>query len=153
MEAGECPSIEALEVEAAAAASLYEDVVPALGELKQMGVRLQVASSLSHAAVRCFVEAHSLGGLFDEVWDRESAGGIKSAPLARAARQRSESLFLTDTLEGMNVAREIGVHPILMMNDPDEARRLAMHGPVGGIVSLHELPDFVRLVRSRGRGR
>jgi hypothetical protein len=33
-----------------------------------------------------------------------------------------------------------------MMNDPDEARRLAMHDPAGGIVSLHELPDFVRLV-------
>ena len=40
----------------------------------------------------------------------------------------------------------VGVSPVLMMNDPDEARRLAMRQPAGGIVSLHELPDFVRLV-------
>jgi len=33
-----------------------------------------------------------------------------------------------------------------MMNDPDEARRLTAHNPAGGIVSLHELPDFIRLV-------
>ena len=31
-------------------------------------------------------------------------------------------------------------------NDPDEARRLTTHEPAGGIVSLHELPDFIRLV-------
>jgi hypothetical protein len=35
------------------------------------------------------------------------------------------------------------------MNDPDEARRLAMQEPAGGIVSLLELPDFVRLLAAR----
>jgi hypothetical protein len=38
-----------------------------------------------------------------------------------------------------------------MMNDPDEAMRLAVHGPSGGIVSLHELPDFIRLVAAENR--
>jgi hypothetical protein len=33
-----------------------------------------------------------------------------------------------------------------MMNDPDEAKRLVQQDPAGGIVSLHELPDFIRLV-------
>ena len=33
-----------------------------------------------------------------------------------------------------------------MMNDPDEAMKLTALGPAGGIVSLHELPDFVRFV-------
>jgi hypothetical protein len=55
-------------------------------------------------------------------------------------------MFLVDTLEGLKIAQVVGVHSILMMNDPDEARRLAMHNPSGGIVSLHELPDFIRLV-------
>ena len=48
--------------------------------------------------------------------------------------------------EGLKVANSVGVTSILMMNDPDEARRLAMHNPSAGIVSLHELPDFLRLV-------
>ena len=55
-------------------------------------------------------------------------------------------MFLTDTAEGLKVAEETGTNPILMMNDPDEAMELAMHQPAGGIVSLHELPDFIRLV-------
>ena len=55
-------------------------------------------------------------------------------------------MFLTDTAEGLKVAKSVGANAILMMNDPDEARRLAMHDPAGGIVSLHELPDFIRLV-------
>jgi hypothetical protein len=42
--------------------------------------------------------------------------------------------------------KRVGVNAILMMNDPDEAMRLTSHEPAGGIVSLHELPDFVRLV-------
>src|SRR5262245_31945645 len=45
---------QALEVEAASAASIYEDVVPALAELKAMGVHLWIASSLSAAAVSHF---------------------------------------------------------------------------------------------------
>ncbi len=49
-------------------------------------------------------------------------------------------MFLTDTVEGIKVARTAGVHPVLMMNDPDEARRLAMQNPAGGVVSLHEFP-------------
>jgi hypothetical protein len=57
-------------------------------------------------------------------------------------------MFLTDTAEGLKVARSIGVQPILMMNDPDESKRLAMQSPAGGVVSLHELPDFIRLVRA-----
>ena len=58
-------------------------------------------------------------------------------------------MYLTDTAEGLEAAKHVGVNSILMMNDPDHARRLALHraaGPAGGIVSLHELPDFVRVV-------
>jgi hypothetical protein len=56
-------------------------------------------------------------------------------------------LFRSDT--GPKTAKLAQVQPILMMNNPDEARRLVLQGPAGGIVSLYELPDFVRLLLSR----
>ena len=55
-------------------------------------------------------------------------------------------LFLADTEAGVRAAQLGGVNPILMMNDPDEAMRFAACNPAGGVVSLHELPDFVRFV-------
>jgi hypothetical protein len=61
-------------------------------------------------------------------------------------------MFLTDTLEGIRTARSVGVIPILMMNDPDEAQRLAMHNPAGGVISLHEMPDFIRLIAAQNEG-
>lgn len=148
---------EALEVEAAAGASIYEDVLPVLAELKTMGTQLLVASSLSRAAAMRFIERCSLGEFFSGVWTRDDSGGVKSAPLLAALRATSlppeKAMFLTDTAEGIKVARAAGVHPILMMNDPDEARRLAMHNPAGGVVSLHEIPDFIRLIAAENETR
>jgi len=142
-------SIEAFEVQAADAASLYEDVLPALAELKAMGIRRIIASSLSSAAIARFLE--KCPHPFDAVWTRDNSGGIKAAPLARAITgiQAAHSMFLADTAEGLSVAKSLGIHAVLMMNDPDEAKRLAVHDPAGGIVSLHELPDFVRFVAGR----
>jgi beta-phosphoglucomutase-like phosphatase (HAD superfamily) len=152
MEAGQVFGLpEALELEAVTASSVYDDVLPALSELKAMRIRLCLASSLSRAAVASFLDHCSLHQLFSTVWSRDDAKGIKAAPLrsACASSQPEHAIFLTDTAEGLKTARSAGVHPVLMMNDPDEARRLAMHDPAGGIVSLHELPDFVRLVTAR----
>jgi phosphoglycolate phosphatase-like HAD superfamily hydrolase len=146
---------ENLEVEAVDAASIYEDVAPALAELKSMGIRLFVASSLSRRAASRFIEKNSLGEFLSGVRTRDEAGGVKSAPLLSTISGESlpleKTMFLTDTLEGIKVARSVGVHPILMMNDPDEAQRLAMHNPAGGIVSLHEMPDFIRLLAAQNQ--
>jgi beta-phosphoglucomutase-like phosphatase (HAD superfamily) len=145
--------VEALEAEAVAGASIYEDVAPALAELKSMGTRLIIASSLSRTAAIRFLERYSLDEFVSGIWTRDDAGGVKSAPLLRALASASlptdKTLFLTDTVEGIKVARSAGVHPILMMNDPDESRRLAMHNPAGGVVSFHEIPDFIRLIAAR----
>lgn len=141
---------ETLELEAVERANLYEDVMPALAELKAMGIQLIIASSLSQSAIRRFLEKcpHE----FDAVWTRHNSRGIKAEPLRCAIQGASlkpeQTMFLTDTAEGLRVAESVGVNPILMMNDPDESRRLAMHKPAGGIVSLHELPDFIRIVQS-----
>ena len=146
--------VEALELEAVAGAAVYEDDVPALSELNaSMGIhsiRLFIASSLSSIAVTRFVDQGGLTPFFSGVWSRDTAGGIKAAPLARAIEGASlapeRTMYLVDTAEGLKVATDVGVNAILMMNDPDEARRLALRNPAGGIVSLHELPDFIRLV-------
>jgi beta-phosphoglucomutase-like phosphatase (HAD superfamily) len=141
---------ESLEAEAVASASIYEDVLPVLAELRTMGIRLCIVSSLSRTSVTSFIERASLGEFLNGVWTRDDAGAVKTGPLLAALDGASlppdQAMFLTDTAEGIKVARSAGVHPILMMNDPDEARRLAMHNPAGGVVSLHEIPDFIRLI-------
>jgi beta-phosphoglucomutase-like phosphatase (HAD superfamily) len=150
LEESERQVIEALEVEAVGAANVYEDVVPALSELKAMSVKLFIASSLSGVAITRFLDLYSLSEFFSAVWNRDNAGGVKAAPLqaavAAASVKPGQVMFIADTLEGLKIAQTVEVNSILMMNDPDEARRLAMHNPSGGIVSLHELPDFIRLV-------
>jgi beta-phosphoglucomutase-like phosphatase (HAD superfamily) len=143
--------LEALEVQAVDYASLYEDVRPALAELKTMGVGLVIASSLCGAAIARFLEVHQLEEFFLRVWSRDNAGGVKAAPIRRALEsvQPERAIVLTDTAEGIKTAKSVGANAILMMNDPDEARKLAMRGPSGGIVSLHELPDFIRLLAAQ----
>jgi beta-phosphoglucomutase-like phosphatase (HAD superfamily) len=147
--------VEALEVQAVEAASPYEDVVPALAELKAMRIELFITSSLSSAAITRLLERYRLNDFFSAVWTRDTAGGVKTAPLASALSATSlkpeDVIFLTDTFEGLKVSKTVGVPSVLMMNDPDEAMRLAMRNPAGGVVSLHELPDFIRLVADENR--
>jgi phosphoglycolate phosphatase-like HAD superfamily hydrolase len=149
----EWETVEALEVQCVDGASVYDDVVPALSELKAMGTRLLLASSLSSAAITHFLERWMPRDIFTAVWSRDTAGGIKGLPLRCAldcgSLDPERTMFLTDTAEGLKVANSVGVHSILMMNDPDEAKRLAMHDTAGGIVSMYELPDFVRLLAAR----
>src|ERR1700678_2060668 len=146
-------TIEALEVQAVDSAVIYDDVLPALAELKVMGIKLFIASSLSHGAITRFLAKcpHE----FEGIWSRDNAEGIKAAPLTRAldgaALRPENTMFLIDTAEGIRVGESVVVNSVLMMNDPDESRRLAMLNPGGGIVSLHELPDFIRLVRAQNK--
>ena len=149
--------IEALELQAVETASLYEDVAPALSELQNMGINLVMASSLSKAAVTRFIEKSALARLFRFVSSRDRAEQVKTVPLrtalTMAGLEAEHAMFLTDTSDGLLVANNLRLNSILMMNDPDEAMRLADHGPSGGIVSLHELPDFIRLVAAENARR
>ena len=114
----------------------FEDVIPALIELKAMGIRLAIASS-------SFIERAGLKDFFDAICTGDIA--LQQA-LSATSVEPGHAMFLTATEEGLNIANALGVNSILMMNDPDEAMRLSEHSPSGGIVSLHELPDFIRLV-------
>jgi beta-phosphoglucomutase-like phosphatase (HAD superfamily) len=148
---------EAAEIASVEEAVLYEDAAPALSELGALGVRLIAASSLSDVALTRFIERASLGQFFHDRWGRDTAGGVGPTVLRKAIAAASLTaghvLFLSDTEAGLRAAEQAGVHPILMMNDPDEAMRLTACKPAGGIVSLLELPDFVRLVASRAASR
>ena len=99
---------------------LYEDVIHVFAELKAMGIQMFGTS------------------------ETELLSTVDTASL-----DPERTIFLTTTEEGLRTAKSAGFQPILMMNDPDEARRLAMLEPAGGIVSLHELPDFIRLLKYR----
>src|SRR5262245_5173786 len=138
------------EIQAVERVHAYEDVAPAIAQLNDLRIRSIVASSLSGAAVARFLERASLANLFAEVWSRDAAHAVREGPLVKAIASRSiapvRTLFITDTAAGLQAAKDAGVNGILMMNDPDEAMRLTAHDPAGGIVSLLELPDFVRLV-------
>lgn len=141
---------EGLELQAIDRAHLYEDVPPALAELKAMNITLLIASSLSATAVSRFLDTFSLNDVFSGVWTRDNAGGVKAAPLLKAIEgascQPEHVMALVDTTDSLKVAKQVGANAILMINDPDEGRRLAMQAPTGGIVSLHELPDAIRFV-------
>ena len=142
--------IEELELQAIDRVDLYDDVAPALAALKAMDITLLIASSLSAAAVNRFLEKFSLTHYFSGVWTRDNAEGVKAAPLRKAiesaAVQPEQVMCLVDTKDSIELAKSIGVNSMLMFDDPDDGRRLAMLGPTGGIVSLHELPDAIRLV-------
>lgn len=148
--------IESYEIQAVERASVYEDAAPALVELKALGVKLIVATSLSGAALDRFLDRFDLRNAFDGRWSRDTSGGVKGAPLVHAlaasALVPDRTVFLADTAAGLQTAKQAGVRAILMMNDPDEAMKLTAHDPAGGIVSLHELPDFVRLVVAANAG-
>ena len=64
----------------------------------------------------------------------------------QTAAAPDETLYITDNAEGLAKATTAGMIPILLMHDPDQAMRLTANNPAGGIVSLLELPDFIRFV-------
>jgi 2-keto-3-deoxy-6-phosphogluconate aldolase len=103
----------------------YEDAAPALAELDALGVKMIEVTSLSASAL--------------------------SAAVADSSLSPERVICLTDTEQGIRAAREAGVQPVLMMNDPDEAMRLTALNPAGGIVSLQELPDFVRFIAAAAK--
>jgi hypothetical protein len=103
----------------------YADAAPALNELAALGVQVIAVTPFSAAAL--------------------------AKAVTDAALSPDRVICLTDTEQGIRAAREAGVHPVLMMNDPDEAMRLTALNPAGGIVSLRELPDFVRFVAAGAR--
>lgn len=145
--------LEALELQAVEAADLYPDVPACLEELRQLGVAAYLVSSLSRPAVRRFLERFSLAQSFAGSVARADAGGVAAMPvrhvLAQAGLEAGRTMLLVDTAEMLELAKTLGLKAVLMINDYDEGRLLAERSPAGGIVSLAELPDALRLIEQR----
>jgi len=145
--------LEQLELRAVEHADLYEDVGSALAELKHLGVATVLVSSLSRPAVARFIERHALADLLAGVVTRDEASGVMGkvlhAVVTNAQLVPAHVMALADTAEGLAVAKQLGLNAILMINDYDEGRALAERGPAGGIVSLAELADALRLIEQR----
>src|SRR5438128_12505133 len=100
-------------------ATAFEDVIPALSELKAMGIRLSIASSLSSEEVTRFIEKTGLKDFFDAVYTAATAPLLQALEAISVAPEHA--MFITDTEEGLKMANAVGINSILMMNDPDEA--------------------------------
>jgi beta-phosphoglucomutase-like phosphatase (HAD superfamily) len=144
---------QAIELEAVEHADLYPDVRACLDELAQLGVAALMASSLSQAAVDRFIDRFSLSGLLAGAVTRNAAQGVMAAPLRHAVTQAglvpAQAMVLVDTGEALELAKSLGLNAVLLINDYDEGRVLADRSPAGGIVSLAELPDALRLIEQR----
>jgi beta-phosphoglucomutase-like phosphatase (HAD superfamily) len=145
--------LEQLELQAVEHADLYPDVSACLDELGQLGVAAFLVSSLSRPAVDRFAERFSLSGLFAGSVTRDEAAAVMAGPLRHAVDQArldpARIMALVDTAEALDVTKALGLNAMLMINDYDEGRLLAELSPAGGIVSLAELPDALRLIEQR----
>jgi beta-phosphoglucomutase-like phosphatase (HAD superfamily) len=145
--------LQELELRAVEHADLYEDVRASLDELKALGIGTIVATSLSRAAVMRFIERHALADMVAGLVTRDEAGGVMAKVLQSVLEQISldpgHVMALADTAEGLAAAKQLGLNAMLMINDYDEGRALAERNPAGGIVSLAELADALRLIEQR----
>ncbi len=145
--------LEELELAAVERADLYEDVAPSLEKLRSAGVSTYLVSSLSHKAIARFIERFSLADLFGASVAREEAQGVMGRPLRhaidRASLDPKRVIYLVDTAEALEMTKRLGLNALLMINDYDEGRALAERSPAGGIVSLAELADALRLIEER----
>jgi hypothetical protein len=73
-------------------------------------------------------------------------------PSDHAVSDPAATLYVTSSKDGLEAAKARGLIPILLMQDPDEAMKLTKLEPAGGIVSLLELPDFIRVVAAQMKG-
>jgi beta-phosphoglucomutase-like phosphatase (HAD superfamily) len=145
--------LQDLELRAVEHADLYPDVGPALAELRDLGVATILVSSLSRAAIDRFIARFSLSDLFAGAIARDEAGGVRAKPLRyaieRVPLEPQRIMALVDTADALALTKELGLNAVLMINDYDEGRALATLNPAGGIVSLAELPDALRLIEQQ----
>lgn len=111
--------LEALEFEP------FDDVVPALGDLRARGLRLVVVSNWD-CSLPSWLERAGLGGLFDGTVSSAVVGAAKPAPavfeagLALAGCSADEAVHVGDSVENdVEGARAVGIRAILVRRDGD----------------------------------
>jgi putative hydrolase of the HAD superfamily len=146
----EAMGLDGLDPAAARAAMLgsleftpFADVVPALGLLRERGLRLVVASNWD-CSLPDWLERAGLGGLLDGAVSSAVVGRAKPAPdvfleaLRLAGAEPGEAVHVGDSpgndVEG---ARAAGVRPLLLVRDGEAPPGMA------AIRSLAELPSLI----------
>jgi FMN phosphatase YigB (HAD superfamily) len=146
-------SLQELELRAVEHADLYEDVRASFDALKSLDVATIAATSLSRAAAMRLIERHALADLVAGLVTRDEAGGVMAKVLQcvldKTSLDPAHVMVLADTAEGLAMVKQLGLNAMLMINDYDEGRALAERNPAGGIVSLAELADALRLIEQR----
>jgi phosphoglycolate phosphatase-like HAD superfamily hydrolase len=142
-----------VELDAVAQATQCDDVVIALKELRELGVKLHIASMLSNDSVARIVEKFSLRPSFAHTCGvgLTSSGGANPLKelFVRGNIREGESVFLADHHFGSRIAFEANTPFMLMMNDYEHARLAVEDGCYAGVASLLELPLAVRLLNER----
>jgi hypothetical protein len=93
----------------------------------------------------CLADAE---GPFDDVAPALTELTAMGIQLHEAA-DPAHTMYIAGSKEGLVEAKSRGLVPILLASDPDEAMKLTALKPAGVVVSLLELPDFIRLLRAR----
>ena len=131
---------------------LFPSVKPVLQEVRQMNLRLAVATSSVSASARPFLARHELTGFFDVVVTGEEVERGKPAPdiyLCAAEKlgvPADASLVIEDALSGVAAAKaanmRVAAIPDTRFVDPREYAKQADYM----IGSLSELPPLIRRI-------
>ena len=131
---------------------LFPSVKPVLQEVRQMNLRLAVATSSVSASARPFLARHELTGFFDVVVTGEEVERGKPAPdiyLCAAKKlgvPADASLVIEDALSGVAAAKaanmRVAAIPDTRFVDPREYAKQADYM----IGSLSELPPLIRRI-------
>jgi putative hydrolase of the HAD superfamily len=125
--------LEALELRA------FDDVVPALEDLRARGLRLVVVSNWD-CSLPTWLERAGLGGLFDGAVSSAVVGAAKPAPavfeagLALAGCSAAEAVLVGDSVENdVEGARAVGMRAVLVQRDGE---------PPPGVAAVRSLRDL-----------
>lgn len=138
------------ELKAAEEAEVRRGVKEALNRLREMRMKLAVATNNGRKAVEKTLEKTSLTLFFDVVITRNEAGDMKprGKPVEEAVRRlgvRSwEAVYVGDTSFDVEAAREAGTKSIAITGGAHSLERLRAAQPDIIIHEMSQLPDAVR---------
>ena len=131
---------------------LFPDVKELLGELRQMKLRLAVATSSVSASARPFLDRHNLTGLFEVIVTGDEVERGKPAPdiyLSAAEKLRispDECLVVEDALSGVAAAKAAKMRVIAIPDrrfvGPAEYEKTADYV----LNTVSELPALIRKI-------
>ncbi len=138
-------TLDGLETEGAASASVFPDAVETLRELKSKGVRLCILTNSGRKAAAESLKKSGLGDFFEFVLTRDDTETMKPRPegLARAVAllgvDPGEAFYIGDSRYDIIAAKQAGVRSVAVATGNYTAEKLTEIGADFVIASLSEL--------------